>query len=99
MEDSWDAADDAYTPFPGPKGSHSSGDSIAIGSHWASSNRSMSVNSELWNRVSQVRLVSKRSTTHPGGLDAQHMLQSNNDMMLNVSLSIELREANNQGLK
>lgn len=52
VEDSWDLADDTYTPFPGPPSQPISADSVAL-DHWSSSRR-MAASSELWNRVSQV---------------------------------------------
>jgi hypothetical protein len=58
VEDSWDMADDAYTPFPG-KGFTASGDSVGM-ELWSAANGLNTAaidSSKLWNRVSQVYVI------------------------------------------
>ena len=55
VEDSWDLADD-YTPFPSQHGAILPSDAITTDQWAIGSNHNMATSSELWNRVSQVRL-------------------------------------------
>ena len=52
LEDSWDLADDAYTPFP--SSAPPAPDSMAVDQWNASPSLNMAASSELWNRVSTV---------------------------------------------
>ena len=53
VEDSWDIADDAYTPFPSKAGPSAAGDSVVL-DNWSAGSLNMAASSELWNRVTQV---------------------------------------------
>jgi len=56
LEDSWDLADDAYTPFPGNGGAPTPTDSMSV-EQW----------NELWNRVTTVHFIFCKEPTRGGG--------------------------------
>jgi hypothetical protein len=93
LEDSWDLADDAYTPFPGNGGAPAPTDSMAMDQWNASPSLNMAASSELWNRVSMVYiLLFGVGAFETEGIYSMRAVMNNDGLPIDTIIAFESQE-------
>jgi hypothetical protein len=93
LDDSWDLADDAYTPFPGNGGAPAPTDSMAVDQWNASPSLNMAASSELWNRVSTVYiLLFGVGSFETEGIYSMRAVMNNDGLPIDTIIAFESQE-------